>query len=405
MRKLLQINGSINRGSTGRIAEQIGVLANQNGWDTYVIYGRSMNPSALKIIKIGTKLNVYEHYFEHRLFDNDGLASRGITRQIVEQIKFINPDIIHFHNIHGHWLNIRILFEYLATLTIPIVWTQHDCWAFTGGCYYFDLLGCEKWKFECSKCPLRKLTLLPIVDRSRFLFNLRKSLFDKINNLTLVPVSKWLADLEKESILSKHRIITIHNVIDIDTFRPSTNNIIREKYQLTDKTIVLGVASVWEPRKGMDDFMKLSSLIDANTIIILVGVTSKQMKILPHNIIGIERTDSIEELRDLYSVADLFANLTYEDNFPTTNLEALACGTPVLTYNTGGSVESINKETGFVVKQGDVDAVLDIIDIIRKKGKLFFSKTCRERAVSLYNKNDRFVDYLNLYNELLKEVT
>ena len=404
MPRVLQINVSSNRGSTGRIAEQIGLLANQNGWDTYMIYGRSMNPSSLKTIKVGTMLNVYEHYLEHRVFDNDGLASRGITKLLVKQIQTIRPDLIHLHNIHGHWLNIRILFDYLASLSIPIVWTQHDCWAFTGGCYYFDMLGCEKWKTGCSECSLREQGVLPFFDRSCFLYNLRKELFNKIECLTLVPVSNWLENLERESFLSKHRILTIHNGVDINAFKPSDGAAVRKNYKITDNTtIVLGVASVWEPRKGLDDFIRLSSLVDDNTIIVLVGVSSKQIQSLPCNIIGIERTDSLEELRDIYSAADLYANLTYEDNFPTTNLEALACGTPVLTYQTGGSVEAVNKETGFIVRQGDLNAVLEIINLVRESNKSSFSEACRERAVSFFNKDDRFIDYINLYNALLDE--
>lgn len=405
--KLLQINVTANSGSTGRIAEDIGLLATSNGWESLIAYGRTNNKSKNKVIRIGSDFDIKVHGLLTRVFDNHsfGFSSKWATKKLIKEIDNIKPDIIHLHNIHGYYINSKVLFEYLSKLNIPIVWTFHDCWSFTGHCGYFDLIGCEKWKTGCYSCPLK--TSYPasfVFDRSKKNYIEKKKLFNSIKNLTIVPVSNWLGDLVKESFLSTNNIKVIHNGIDINTFKPSTNNKeIRGKFGLKDEFIVLGVADTWSERKGLKDFIKLSRLINENTKIILVGLSQKQIDNLPNNIIGIRRTENVKQLADLYSMADLFLNLTYEDNFPTTNLEALACGTPILTYKTGGSIEAVSEDTGFIVEKGDLDSVIKVINEVRSKGKEFYSDKCRERAVSCFNKDDRFMDYINLYNEFLNK--
>lgn len=405
MMKLLQINVSANSGSTGRIAEDIGLLASSNSWESYIAYGRTNNNSKNKVIRIGNDFDIKVHGLLTRVFDNHsfGFSSKNATKEFIKEIDEIRPDIIHLHNIHGYYINSKVLFEYLSKLNIPIVWTFHDCWSFTGHCGYFDLIGCEKWKTGCYSCPLK--TSYPasfVFDRSKKNYIEKKKLFNSIKNLTIVPVSNWLGDLVKESFLSTNNIKVIHNGIDINTFKPSTNNKeIRGKFGLKDEFILMGVASPWSERKGLKDFIKLSKLIDENTKIILVGLEQNQIDVLPNNIIGIRRTENVNQLADLYSLADLFLNLTYEDNFPTTNLEALACGTPILTYNTGGSVEAVCDSTGFIVEKEDLDSVIKVINEVRSKGKEYYSDKCRERAVSCFNKDDRFMDYIDLYRSLL----
>lgn len=388
-KKLLQINVTANWGSTGRIAEQIGIKAMEQGWESYIAYGRNSNPSKSKLIKVGNMLSVYEHYFENRFFDNEGLASRISTKRFIKQIEQTRPDIIHLHNIHDHWLNYKILFEYLNTLDTPIVWTQHDCWAFTGGCMHFVHTGCSKCK-ENTGCPQKK----NVIDHSLCNFNLKKTLFSSNNNLTIVPVSQWLADFAQESFLKNKKIKVINNGIDLNVFVPSYNEK-KNKFQ------ILAVSSVWHQSKGLYDIFKLRELLSDDYEIIMVGLSADQVKQLPVGIVGIQRTQNIQELVKLYSNADVLINPTYADTFPTVNLEALACGTPVITYRTGGSPEAIDEKTGVVVEQGNVNALAEAIK--QMKTNPLSAKDCRQRAEKFFDKEECYEKYIDLYNELLNK--
>lgn len=405
--KLLQINSLVNSGSTGRIAEDIGQLAINKGWQSYIAYGRSERPSKSNLIKIGTEWDVKMHGIQTRLFDNHGFASKKATRKFIKEVKRIKPSIIHLHNIHGYYINIEILFNYLAKAAIPVVWTLHDCWSFTGHCSHFDLIGCEKWKTQCFQCPLKKTYPASLlIDNSKNNYNKKKTLFNSVKDMTIVPVSYWLGGLVEQSFLNRYPIKVIQNGIDINTFSIKETESIRAKYNLKDKFVILGVAGVWSSSKGLGDFMKLSEQLKEDEIIILVGLTEKQIKSLPTNIIGIQRTESVEELAQFYSMANVFANLTYQDTFPTTNLEALACGTPVVTYKTGGSVESVDDKVGWIVEQGDIDALQDIIASMKSEPNSIKKQReidCREKAESLYNKDDRFEEYFELYAQLINK--
>lgn len=402
MKKLLQINVVVNSGSTGRIAEELGKLVISNGWNSYIAFARNEQPSESNLIKIGNDWDIKLHGIETRLFDKHGLSSRRATILLINQIKEINPDIIHLHNLHGYYINIEILFNYLSSINIPIIWTVHDCWPITGHCSHFEFADCNKWETQCFNCPQKKEYPKSILfDRSRKNYQLKKKLFNSVSNITLIPVSNWLEKIIKKSFLANNPILTIHNGIDTELFSPTSGELIRNKYNLYDDFIILGVASIWSPRKGLADFIELSKKIKNKTKIILVGLNSKQLKSLPKNIIGINRTESIKELTEYYSASNLFINPTYEDNFPTTNLEAMSCGTPVLTYNTGGSSESINDKTGFVVEQGDIQGILNVIDIVSKKGKNNLTKDCRNHVIGNFKHIGRFDDYFNLYNKLL----
>jgi len=366
-------------------------------------YGRNERPSQSQLIKIGTDWDIKMHGLQTRLFDRHGLCSKSATQAFMKQIEAIKPDVIHLHNIHGYYLNIEVLFNFLRISKIPVVWTLHDCWPFTGHCAYFDFVGCVKWQTQCNNCPqTRTYPASFFIDRSKQNFQFKKELFTGVQNLTLVPVSQWLANLLGQSFLKDYPVRIINNGIDTGIFRPVSAQNIRNKFDLHSKFVLLGVASIWEGRKGLKDFIELSEKLDANYQIILVGLSLKQIKNLPDKILGIERTESVNELAEFYAASDVFINPTWEDNFPTTNIEALACGTPVITYNTGGSVESISKETGIIVEKGNIDGLFEAIKIIKNKGKYYYSKTCTERARMLYNKNDRFKAYFDLYDTILK---
>lgn len=399
-KKLLQINSVVNWGSTGRICEEIGQKAISHGWDSYIAYGRNAFSSKSNIIQIGTNRDIYLHGLQTRLFDNHGFASKSSTEKFVREISNIKPDIIHLHNLHGYYLNIDILFNYLSKQNIPIIWTLHDCWPITGHCTYFSYIGCNKWKTHCEKCPQkREYPASFFKDNSYFNYEKKRALFTSIDDITLVPVSKWLSRIINESYLKKYPIKIIHNGIDTDIFKPMDTDSVKQKYNLQNKFVILGVASVWERRKGFMDFKELSKLLDDKMVIVLVGLKPAQIRDLPKNIIGIERTKNINELVTLYALSDVFINPTWEDNFPTTNLESLACGTPVITYNTGGSVESINSKTGFIIEQGDIGEMKNAIDTVHNNGKQEYSEACQNHARKYFNKNERYEKYIELYND------
>ena len=399
---LLQINSYINFGSTGKIVEEIGRLAIKNGWESYIAFGRKDRKSASKKIKIGDNFSIAKSLLKTRIFDKHGFSAKKETEILIKKIEEIKPTIIHLHNLHGYYINIEILFNYLNKSSIPILWTLHDCWSFTGHCAYFDFVSCEKWKTTCSKCPQKfSYPSSYLFDRSELNYNIKKKLFTTNSNIMLVPVSHWLDKLLEESFFRNISTQVIHNGIDLEIFKPSIQNNIKQKYRLGNKFLILGVASVWNRRKGLAEFIKLNDLLDERYKIILIGLSQKQIKNLPKNIVGISHTENVSELVQFYSNADVFINPTFEDNYPTTNLEAIACGTPVITYKTGGSVESISQNTGLVVEKGNIQALFKAVEIIYSKGKEFYHNSCIEYAKANFDKNKAFQKYLKLYKSLL----
>lgn len=405
MRKLLQICVEGNIGSTGRIAESVGNLAIREGWQSYIAYGRFPRPSNSNLIKIGNNLDILWHGFLTRIFDRHGFGSKKATKRFIKEIEKINPDIIHLHHLHGYYINIEILFDFFSTFNKPVVWTFHDCWSFTGHCAHFDFIGCNKWKNQCYKCP-QKLSYPKsyFVDRSFKNYNEKKLLFNSCNHLTIVPVSSWLEKLVKESFLCNNFIHTIKNGIDLSKFYYDRNPITEIKYKVNNNFLILGVAYKWGKRKGLDDFKKLGEILGAEFTILLVGLDESQLKDLPKNIIGIGRTESQHELRELYSRSDVFINTTYEDTYPTTNLEAIACGTPVITYNTGGSVEPINNNTGLIVEKGDINRLSTIVRKMKTEEIVFSRDSCMIYAKNNFDQNDCFGNYIELYDKILTKV-
>ena len=408
MKKLLQINPVIRiNTSTGRIMQEIGQLAMSNGWESYIAYsyGRDgVKPCDSQLLPVGNKADVAWHGLVTRLTDRHGLASEGATRAFIREIERIQPDIIHIHNIHGYFLNYRVLFDYLAKCNTPVVWTVHDCWLYTGHCYYYSYIGCNKWKTECVQCPQRKM--FPSswwADRSKQNFRDKKVAFTSLpkERFTIVPVSDWIKGEMQHSFLKDYDFRVIHNGIDTNVFTIYDPAEVKKKYQLEGKRIILGVASIWCEEKGWNDFMRLAERLDENERLVLVGVDEKHQAMLPKNVTGIRRTENIRQLAELYSAAEAFVNPTWQDNSPTVNLEAIACGTPVVTYRTGGSIEAVTEQTGLVVEQGDVDGLLQAIRTIEERGKAYYQEPCRTHALKNFKKEDRYAEYLKLYDELI----
>jgi putative colanic acid biosynthesis glycosyltransferase len=398
--RILQINVTANWGSTGHIAEEIGRVVQEKGWESYMAYGRNFVSSTSNLLHVNTWRDYYIHIFRTRVFDQHGLGSVKATRKLISEIEKIAPSIIHLHNIHGYYINYPILFAYLSKIDIPIVWTLHDCWTFTGHCSHYSYVGCERWRTLCHDCPQpRAYPSSWMIDRSEQNFRDKLHAFTSVGNMILVPVSEWLAGEIRYSFLKNYPMRVIHNGIDTEIFKPK--EISKSDLGLDEKFTILGVASVWSLHKGLADFIKLREKLSNEYMIVLIGLDENQIKQLPAGIIGIRRTNSVQELAVYYSVSDVFLNPTWEDNFPTTNIEALSCGTPVITYRTGGSVEAVDDNTGFIVEQGDIVAVVNIVKQIKEKGKQWWASACRERVVRLYDKRERYEEYLQLYESLL----
>lgn len=402
--RVLQINSVCGVGSTGRIATDIHSMLIQKGYESYIAYGRDLPKNCTASIKIGTKLDNYIHVALTRALDKHGFGSIKATRNFIKKVDQLDPDIIHLHNIHGYYINIKVLFDYLKKSGKPVIWTLHDCWSFTGHCAYFDYAGCNKWTTGCHNCPEKSSYPASIFfDNSRVNYQMKKEIFTGVKDLTIVTPSKWLANLVKQSYLKEYPVKVINNGIDLEVFKPTQSDF-RKKYNLENKFIILGVANVWGRRKGFKYFIELSEKIKNDEAIVMVGLSKKQKESLPKNIIGITKTNNVKELAEIYTAADVFVNPTLEEVMGLTNVEALACGTPVITFDTGGSVECINKNTGIIVEKGNINQLKKAIEEIGSKTKLYNSKICTEIAIKNYNKMNNFLKYCDLFKNNYEEM-
>jgi glycosyltransferase involved in cell wall biosynthesis len=331
-----------------------------------------------------------------------GRFSTHATEQFVEQIKAIAPDIIHLHNLHGNYINYKVLFDYLSKADIPVVWTLHDCWPMTGHCSHFEFAKCDKWKTGCYDCPEKSSYPKSLfIDRSRKNYIEKREIFNSVKNMTIVPVSNWLGEVAKESYLKKYNVEVIHNGIDIQTFKPLESNL-KEQYGIADKKVILGVATSWSKNKGFNDFLRLyDHLPQEEYQIVMIGLSQDFMAQLPSGIIGLHRTESVQELAEWYSVADVFANLSYAETFGLTTAEALASGTPAIVYNNTACPEFISPSIGRVVENGDIEAIVQAIHELCAENRDNLRNLCREYAVAHLDKNNCFDRYIDLYKKII----
>lgn len=389
MKRVVHIN-TFPYKATGNIMLNIHAGLQREGYFSYVIWGRGRKPQNTSEYKMGNDFDTKCHGLYTRLTDKTGFASKKTTQILLRKLDEINPRVIHLHNLHGYYINIDMLFEYIKKNNIQVIWTLHDCWAFTGHCAYFDYSGCEKWKTGCNRCNQKNTyPATMFLDNSRWNWERKKAIFTGANVQIVTPCN-WLKKIVEKSFLKDYRIHVIYNGIDTNTFYPRKSDI-KERYNLGNKKIILGVASEWAERKGLNDFLKLSEILPSDEYkIVLIGLSEKQIDTLNDKIIGLTRTENVNELANWYSVANVFVNPTYEDNFPTTNLEAVACGTPVITYETGGSPESIiGYNCGAVVPKGDVQALKSSILSLEHENTVvlnadFTKETMIEKYMWLY---------------------
>ena len=362
------------------------------GIDSYVVWGRGRRAIGNHEYKMTNSFDVAIHALYSRCLDRAGFASSLATRKLVKWLRNIQPDVIHLHCIHGYYLNIRILFDYIREKNIRVIWTQHDCWAFTGHCAYFDAVKCERWKNGCNSCPQINTYPKAYIDQSKRNWLNKRKIFSGLNAQIVTPC-QWLKGKVRQSFLGQYPINVIYNGIDLNVFKKVDCDDVKELLGLSGKKIILGVASEWTERKGMKDFVELDKMINHSKYqILLVGVTEKQQENLPRSIRSIQRTENVQELVKIYSMAMVFFNPTYEDNYPTTNLEAIACETPVITYKTGGSPESI-KETGcgYIVEKGDLKSSLEKIEEIELNSICFERKSVLSMDLMMANYRDLYV--------------
>ena len=398
--KVLQINVVCGQGSTGRIAVDIANMLKSKGDKAYIAYGYGTTdyPESYKITTdLETRINVH-------LFSRLGRQGRGTkyrTRKMLKWIDMIKPDIIHLHNIHGSYVNYPLLFEYIIRNNIPVVWTIHDCWPVTGSCAHFVMAQCNKWKTGCTSCTYDGIYKeKSLIDSSEVNYVIKKNLFTSVPRMLLVPVSRWMNNVIKESFLNGFQSVVIYNGIDLDVFRFTPSNI-KERLGVSGKHLLLGVASQWGEMKGLNDFIRLAALLSDEYVIVLVGLSEAQIKILPATIIGIERTKNMEELVELYSAADVVVSLSYAESMGLTLVEGMACGTPVITYDNTAQSELVTQETGAVVRTGDIKLIVESLSRLMAIGRESFSVSCRERVQKMFNKNSQYLDYYNQYKTIL----
>lgn len=394
--KIVQINATCGEGSTGKICVDISKLLSDRNIENYIIYCGKRSDYPLGI-RCGNEREIKLQALRSHFFGYYGFNSERITKRILTRLDEIKPDVVHIHNVHGHNCNLEMLLNYLRDHQIKVLWTFHDCWAFTAYCPHFTMVRCDKWIDGCFNCPQRKEYSF-FFDRSEKLYEKKKKLIENLD-LTIITPSQWLANLVEQSFFKKCPVKVINNGIDIDVFKPTPSDF-RKKHGIpNDKYIVLGVAFGWGVRKGLDVFVELSKHLDGKKYqIVLVGTDDKTDKQLPDNIISIHRTQNQSELAEIYTAADVFANPTREEVFGLVNVEALACGTPGVTFNTGGSLECYDETCGRVVPCDDVDSMeKEIIFICEKMSYSIKDCICRARN---FDANKKYKEYICLYKEI-----
>ncbi len=358
---------SVPNGSTGAVMQQVTEERRALGDECWCMWGRGRAAGNDYEFNFGTKPELYLDVLQTRIDGKAGFHSKRATRRLLNKLDEIQPDVVHLHNIHGYYVNIVMLFDWLAVHdNVQVMWTLHDCWAFTGHCAYFTYVGCRQWNDCCAyrdSCPQIHTYPKTFSKKSpEWNYVHKQSVFTRIpsDRLTLITPSHWLEGLVSESFLAKYPVVVRHNTVEKTIFKPTPSDF-RERYGVGDRIMVLGVASPWTERKGLGDFVQLSKTLESDRfLVVLVGLSKKQIRSLPRTIIALERTESIQELAAIYTAADIFFNPTREDNYPTVNLEAEACGTPVITYDTGGCRETVALPESRVIKN-----YIDSIELIK----------------------------------------
>ncbi len=397
--KILMINVVCGIRSTGRICTDLASLLEEKGHCVKVLYGREKVPDQFKkyAVRIGNDWDIKLHGVKARLFDAAGYGSKWATKKMIKWIDDFDPDIIHLHNIHGYYINIDILFSYIKKKQKRVFWSFYDCWPFTGHCAHFDFNQCTKWMTKCEKCEFITEYPKAYFDFSKRNYIKKMQTFADLKNFKIIAPSIWMSKMIKKSFFEKYDIRVIPNGVDLEYFKPK-KSIFRKKYQITDKMVILGVSSFWNEMKGIDSFFELRRRLSTEDFsIVMVGKIASNVKV-PEGIIHISQTDDIESLCELYTMADCFFNPTLQETQGLTTLEAFACGTPAIVYNSGGAPECVNDKVGVIVEKNDIENVVYILYKIKNKEICFAEKDCIEVAKE-YEKRKKYDEIIKLYEE------
>lgn len=390
--RVLMINVVCGIRSTGRICTDLATALEMQGHEVKIAYGRENVPEQFRkyAVRIGSDLDVKIHGAKARLFDDAGFASKRATIKFIQWVKEYNPDVIHLHNIHGYYINVTVLFDYLRTCGKKIIWTMHDCWAFTGHCSHFTIVNCSKWREGCNHCQQTKEYPKSITDRAKRNWFKKKELFTSVTEMTVVTPSEWLKDIVEKSFLGKYKVKSIPNGIDLELFRFRSSDF-KKIHGIEDKKIILGCATAWSEQKGLKEFIKLSDILGRSYKIVLVGMTDEQISNLPQNILGVPQTNSIKELAEIYSAADVFVNAGKEETMGLTTVEAMACGTPVVVSNLTAVPEVVRDTGGLVVHELTPENIAEAIH------NIFNLQLNPRRNAEEYDKNKQYQKYIKLY--------
>ena len=400
--KIAQIN-MLHNGSTGKIMLQVAQRAREQGHHvktfsshSFSFQGPQTPPQFPEHSYFGSYWSRGFHTIVGMITGCNGLLSVFATAKLIRQLKAFSPELIHLHNLHQYVLNLPMLFRYIKKSGARVVWTLHDCWSFTGSCSHFDYVGCEKWKTGCHNCPQKREYPKSYVDNSKWMYGMKKKWFTGIEDMTIVTPSQWLADLVGQSFLKEYPVRVINNGIDLDIFQPRESDF-RETYGCRDKFVVLGVAFDWGHRKGLDVMIHLAQRLGEEYQVVLVGTNETIDAQLPENIISIHQTDNQQQLAEIYSAADLFVNPTREEVLGLVNVEALACGTPVITFASGGSPECIDVRSGISLERDNLDALeRNIRGVFAERP--FARENCMQKARQ-FDRDACYDKYVTLYQE------
>ena len=399
--KLLQINAVYGIGSTGHIVRDISIKAEESGIDSFVAYSVAREKPE-KGYLIGNTADKKVHALLSRVSGKQAFFSARATKRLVKYIDTIKPDIVHLHNLHSNYISLPVLLSELAERKIKVMLTQHDCWFFTGNCFHFSAIGCEKWEAGCRNCPGRNKigTKSWISDCTYSVWQEKKRLFSMIDDLVVVSCSDWLTDITRRSFLGNRRLMTIHNGVNLEVFRPITSNGIRTRLQIDDKAfVVLGMANKWLLERNREVLSAVLSMTDI--ILVLLGCTKEQqIKVNGSNVKTVGFVGDKHELACYYSAADVFVNLSWEDTFPTVNLESLACGTPIIAHYCTGVPEMVDAKVGMVIQPGCAEKMIAAINEVKSVGKDYYSKHCRAKAEKEYDYKQCVAKYISLYQDM-----
>ncbi len=397
---IVQINTVAEFSSTGRTTIELAKALDERGHISYIAYGQK-NSTFYKSFKIGSALENHIHNAFSRIFGNQGYYSKKGTKKLISCLKAIKPDIIHLRNLHGNYINLKLLFEYLQELTIPIVWTLHDCWAYTGKCVHYTEVNCYKWETYCKKCvQVKKYPPSFFFDRTEEMFNDKKIWASKLKNLTIITVSDWLKKEVKKSFLSNRNIYTIYNWIDHNVFYPRYDSL-KEKYGIQkNKFVILGISASWKKNSSkFRDFIRLSKLLLDDMQIVLVG-KGDVLNEIENNIFHIPYVEDVNELASIYSMADVYVHLALEDTFGKVIVEAMSCGTPAIAYKSTVYPELINVKCGYIVEKRNIKAVFNALKKIKTIGKIKYSKHCIFHAKKTFSYKKNVKKQIELYEKL-----